>query len=428
VVPPTRLLAWRLLDDILFRDTRLELALARARPSAQREQALLVELVRGVLRCRVALDWALTPLVRRLDPRTQNLLRLGAYQILFLDRTPVHAAVDLTVECVAETRERRFVNAVLRSLASRRDELRTVLEAHPDPLVRHNLPAELYADLCDWLPPLQLASYLERIASPPPVYLRVNTARATTAEVKVQLRAEGVSTEEDTSLPGCLRLCSPLAGYLHCRVHQVGLATVLGLGSQLVTALCEPLPPDRILDLCAGKGGKSLALWLLAPRGCHLTAVERDRRQVVRMKENLDRLQVQAIEVLQADLLDLHIREEYELVLLDAPCSALAELDKYPDLRWRYRRKDLAGLGSAQLALLRVAASAVAPGGRLVYSVCTFTPRETVENLAAFEREAHDFRLVMQSGVVAAPDGPGLLQRLTSTGFFWACYRRGNGV
>ena len=356
-----------------------------------RDRALATELVYGVLRRRSRLDRALGAFAPRglggLDPVTLDALRVGAYELLFL-RVPPHAAVDEAVEAVKGARGARlaaFANALLRQLAGRGEP-----PPPEDPvealLALESCPRWIYAELAALLGPAEAADLVRALSQPAPLGLRV-ARRAAPAEVVTRLRAER---------PDAAICPSPLVprgllvrggGALHeTAAYREGLVTVQDPGAQLAAALVEAQPGERILDACAGVGGKALQMADETGSAARIDAVDLSAQKLALLQENRLRLGVSGITTRKLDL-----RQPlppglgpYDRILLDAPCTGLGTLRRHPEAKWRRSADEVPRLAALQADLLENVTERLRPGGVLVYSVCTLTRREGPERIEAF--------------------------------------------
>lgn len=395
-----------------------------------RERRFAHELASGALRLQARLDWALGPHLRRpiaeLDTSVLVLLRLGAYQILEADGVAPHAAVYETVQLAKRHAPRAagFVNAVLRSLQ------RGPAPAYPDPQrepvaflsARHSHPAWL---LERWLArfgfeaTLALCGYDNRR---PELCLRVNRRRCSREELLARLPGSTPGRWSDsvvrtgTAAFGAVRECV-----------AAGLASVQDESGSLVAPLVEPVLGERVLDLAAAPGGKACHLAELLQGTGMVFAYDRSVAKLERVRENVRRLGLTNVAVAQADSRALDV-EPAAGVVLDAPCSGLGVLGRRPDLRWRKQPADLPRLAALQSELLSAAARVVAPGGMLVYSVCTFEPEETAQVAAAFATAHPEFAPADDGMPRALRAAPGILYFLPQAhgidGGFVARWRR----
>ena len=385
-------------------------------PLGERDRALAYELVVGTIKRRNSLDRVIAAFssaaAKRVRPEVRESLRLGAFQILYLDRVPAHAAVNEAVElCKAQGgRTGSFVNAVLRRVAKEglvelsrlssgdSTEALAVRESHPDWLVAL------------WSAELGRAAAEALMAAdnlPAERCVRANRLRATVAEAQAALAADGIGARPATGDPPMAPEALLIEGGAleSSAAFAEGLVTPQSRASQLA-ALIAAAPLDvasavRVADLCAAPGGKASQLAGLLP-AARIDAVDDDPRRAAALRANLVRLgAAERVAVVQRDVLELGadraLHGVYEAVLLDAPCSGLGTLASRADLRWRRRPVDVARLAALQGRLLAAAAALVAPGGSLTYSVCTLTRAET---LAVIERFVGG-----PAGEAAAPPG-----------------------
>jgi 16S rRNA (cytosine967-C5)-methyltransferase len=365
-----------------------------------RDRAWVTDAVYGTLRLRRRLDARLASLTHRplprLDPPVRAALRLGAWQLTEAG-TPAHAAVGETVAALrARPAARGFVNAVLRRLAEAPPSVgsealdpvaRLALDtSHPDWIAR-DLVAEFGAE--------RAAAVLEADNVPPAVTLRVNPERATVAEVAAALRA----TDADVA-PGPLgggALVVRGAGDLAAAGPvRDGWATPQDEASQAVVALLAPPPGARVLDVAAGPGGKATAAGERVGPDGFVLACDLHPGRAVLVRTAARRLGLGGrVGVVVADGRCVPARRErFERVLVDAPCSGLGVLRRRAEARWRADPGEVPRLAGLQRELLAAAAPLVAPGGRLVYSVCTWTRAETVDAASWAAEALAGFRAV----------------------------------
>jgi len=350
-----------------------------------RDRALLRELVYGALRWRNRLDFALSRCLEkppdRLPPPVREALRLGAYQLLFLDRVPAHAAVNASAGLAgAGPWERGLVNAVLRRLTppAPPDELeeRLVLwESHPRWLVRR------------WLAALGgegARARCEADNAEGPLVLRANPLRTSPQALAARLAEDGMETAPGLADPECLRVISQESALTGTAAFAEGLFIVQDEASSLAARYAGARPGERVLDACAAPGGKTACLaWAAAPAG-RVVAGDVSSVRLARLRENCARIGADVPAVVM-DASRPSFGAAFDRVLVDAPCSGLGVLRRHPDARWRLREEDLAAHGRRQGEILRRAAEAVRPGGRLIYAVCTNEPEETGEVASGFE-------------------------------------------
>jgi len=353
----------------------------------ERDRRLVSELVYGVLRNRSRIDRALAVHadLKRTPPRVVTALRIAAYQILFLDRVPGYAAVDDAVSAarlVGGAKLAGFCNAVLRKLATARepalpDDPRARLE------IEHSLPAwiagELAAAAGDRLVELAAA-----FSQPAPIIARANPLRTTRDALIAQLQAAGITAEPVAAAPMAIAL-DGLGDPARNATFNAGLWTVQDTGAQLVGLTAAPHAGQRILDACAGVGGKSTHLAELVGDAARIDAADQLPTKLALAAETARRLGLTGITSVACDLLDpaAPLAAAYDLIVLDAPCSGLGVLRRHPDAKWRLKPGDVPRLAELQRRLLDAVVPRLAPGGALIYSVCTFTRAEGPAQVAA---------------------------------------------
>ncbi len=355
-----------------------------------RDSALATELVYGVLRRRPWLDRLLDSASRRglsgLEPSARNALRLGAYQIVFLERIPARAAVSETVSQVKRGRAPGLAglsNALLRRLAERpREELLPpsgVDGSLSDLAARLGMPGWLLERWIAERGRKGAAELARAFARPAPRAMRVNAARASREELLARhpgrVRAGRLS-------PWAVELDD---AELARRLDESGLAVHQDEGAQLVALAVEARPGQRVLDACAGRGKKSGALAALIGAELareRLLAVDVGRSKLERLSFELKRLGLGA----RTAAIDLardpqELEGDFDRVLLDAPCSGSGTLGRRPEIRWRLDPAALERLVDIQGSLLEAVIPRLAPGGRLVYAVCSLLPEEGAAHL-----------------------------------------------
>jgi 16S rRNA (cytosine967-C5)-methyltransferase len=271
-------------------------------------------------------------------------------------------------------------------------------------------------------------AFFQALVVPGPVCLRVNLGRTTREGLAARLGREGLQTEPTRASPFGLRVVSPVRpNILGLPSHREGLFEVQDEGSQLLGALVEARPGERVLDLCAGAGGKTLLLAaLVGPEG-RVDAWDVDRARLERLRGRAAHAGARAARILSAPP-----EGPYDRVLVDAPCSELGTLRRGPDLRFRLQPGDLEAPVPVQRAVLAQGAACVRPGGRLVYATCTLNRAENEAVAEAFEAAHGDFRRERRPGEGWLPEDAlregfflTLPHRHGTDGFFAAVWTRG---
>ena len=379
-----RELARRVLEridrDAAWATPTLDGELARA-GLPDRDRRLASELVYGVLRHRARIDRALAAHadLKRTPPRVVVALRVAVYQLLFLDRVPAYAAVDDAVAAARASGGPKlagFANAVLR-------KLREPVIPDDDLATRYSLPAWILAELAAACEPGELAERAASFAQSAPLVGRANRRRTSRAAVMELLTAAGAETRALDAAPEAFAI-DGLGDPALSASFMSGQWTVQDTGAQLVSLAVDPQPGQHILDACAGVGGKSTHLAELAD--VQIDAADRSRTKLELGVVTAKRLGLSGITPIACDLTDpaAPLAANYDVILLDAPCSGLGVLRRHPDAKWRLVPNDVPRLANVQAELLEAVLPRLAPGGSLVYSVCTFTRAEGPDQVRAF--------------------------------------------
>jgi 16S rRNA (cytosine967-C5)-methyltransferase len=350
MVSPARAAAFETVFRVFEQDAYADRALRTAVASLdQRDRAFAQRLAYGTIQRVRTLDYAIEQLgrrpVRKLDPPVRAALRLGAYELGFM-QTPRHAAVNEAVELVRTAKLERavaFTNAVLRRVA---DGIGTLLESLPEGALKHSYP--------DWVEEVWTRDFGREQA------LALMRAQNEAPETVVRL-IRGEIEGEPTDIPGAYRVARVDEGAL-----AEGRIWPQSRGSQLAGLVVGARAGERTLDLCAAPGGKATML------AGDVTAVDKHPGRARELEENAARLGAANVSVVCADALELPPElRDYDRALVDAPCSGLGVLASRPDLRWRAEP-----LPELQLALMGAAVDRVRTGGTIVYSVCTLNADE----------------------------------------------------
>jgi 16S rRNA (cytosine967-C5)-methyltransferase len=411
----------RVIDDHAYSNLAIPALLDRSGLDG-RDRAFATELAYGTLRRRIPLDRAIgqraTRPLDRIEPEVRHVLRLGAYQLAFTS-VPAHASVGETV-ALAGPRQRGFVNAILRRLAD--DPVAAPEDDGPEAVsARTGLAAWAVRELAS-LVGEEAEAAAAAFATRGPLCVRTNTARTDVASLREAFRGAGRDPRPAPLHPDCLLLDggdpTTLPGF------REGWFAIQDQASAFVVQVLDPRPGERIADLCAAPGGKTVAVATAVAPGGSVVAADRNPRRFGPIARQAARLGVSPLLVVQ-DSTAPALAGPFDRVLVDAPCSGIGSARRRPELLWRVERGRLTGLALRQVRLLEAAIGLLRPGGRLVYSVCTFPRVESDAVCDELLRSRRDLLPVSTPG----PDGPSERHRLWphrhgSDGMFVAAFAR----
>jgi 16S rRNA (cytosine967-C5)-methyltransferase len=409
----------------------------------ERDRAFAMRLAYGTVQRRATLDWVLESLAKRplekLDPPVLAALRLGLYELLYMG-TPDRAAVGESVELVksAAPHAHAFVNAVLRRAARESPALVGQLDdsTPAGAALLHSHPLWVVERWFDELGPEAADALMRENNEPAESAVRANRLRAEADAVVEALAAENVKAHTDAIAPEAVVLDGPYDVHAS-RLFEEGLVMPQSRASMLVARAVDPRPDERVLDLCAAPGAKTTHLAALMHDRGEVVAVESDPGRGEAISHNAARLGATSVRVVTGDAAEPAFGDGYDRVLVDPPCSDLGTLQSRPDARWRKSVEQVEELVALQRRILDAAATAVKPGGRLVYSTCTISAAENVRQVQDFLSANANFRVcdltIWQPRLaVEPPDGgtrpAGFLQTLPyrdgTDGFFVAALER----
>ncbi len=397
MIAPARQLAFETIRASFEREEHTERFFRQAadqRGLDGRERGQAQRLAFGTVQRRGTIDAALEGLadrpLRDLDPPVLAALRLGAYELLFADGTPDHAAVDQAVELVKSAgavHASGFVNAVLRRASRERGALvESLLRDDSTPeaaAVAHSAPLWLAQMWWRELGSEEARSLLAACNEPAETAFRVNTLRTDREAMLARLR----DAEVDARVVSEWRYDAPemivvegATGDLVPEMVGAGLLTPQSRGSAAVVEVLDPQPGEQILDLCAGPGIKTGQIAArMGDRG-EVISVENDPERAAEVAGQAQRLGLRSVTVIETDATQPGVTG-FDRVLLDAPCSDLGALASRPDARWRKSPAMIDRLVEVQARLLERAKQALRPGGTLVYATCTISSRENEQQV-----------------------------------------------
>ena len=367
----------------------LDEALTKSELTVQ-DKAFATALFYGVLERKITLDYCIDKFLQKkskLPQITREILRIGAYQILFMDRVPDSAAINEAVEGIKKTKDARnsgLINAILRKIANDKFDLLYIQGDGPEIMsIKYSVPLWFVHNMTADYGKEKAEEFFKASLEVPPVYVRVNTLKTTPEELKTALGAE------ETNLDGALKL--PKIGAVQENEHFVkGEFFVEDLASQICVKELGALEGERVLDICAAPGGKSFSAAIGMQNKGEIIACDLHEHRLRLIREGAKRLGIDIIKTLQNDGSKDLPSGEFDRVLCDVPCSGFGIIRRKPDIKYK-NPDDLKALPPLQLAILSNAAKAVKKGGTLIYSTCTVRKSENEKVVDRFLKANSDF-------------------------------------
>ncbi|MDD3401911.1 MAG: 16S rRNA (cytosine(967)-C(5))-methyltransferase RsmB [Hespellia sp.] len=410
----------------------------------KKERAFITRVSEGTLEHMIEIDYMINQFskvkVNKMKPVIRNIIRSAVYQLKYMDSVPNSAVCNEAVKLAAKKgfgSLRGFVNGVLRNIARNLKDI-----SYPDESnlkeylsIRYSMP--------EWILEKWLAEYdretveimLKDFQKEKPTTIRCNLNKITAEELTLKLEAEQVKVEPHPYLPYALWISQ--YNYLgELQSFRDGDFTIQDISSMMVSEIADPKAGDYIIDVCAAPGGKSLHLADKLKGTGHVEARDLTEYKVSLIQENIERTGMENIKAAEWDAteIDAEAVEKADIVIADLPCSGLGVLGKKTDLKYKVTPEGIRELAALQRKILDAVHTYVKPGGILVYSTCTISREENMENVQWFLKEYPQFHLAdisekLCGELKSLTEAEGTLQLLPglqeSDGFFIAKFQRG---
>ncbi len=378
-------------------DRYLERAFSQGLHLDERDRAFTVNLVQGVFRWRLRLDWMIKLHVhfpfKKIEPPILNILRIALYQICLMDRVPEPAAVNEAVKqakSIGHSQLAGFVNGILRDICREKERI-----VFPDKVNNRVQYLSVYYSYPLWLVKMwireigidnteRLLEAGNRISR---LVLRANVLKTDPTTLITRLREEGVKGVRAGRAPEGIEMEGVKGGVNRLRAFEEGLFQVQGEAAQVCSHLLHPGSGQSVLDLCAGLGGKSTHLAeLMGNRGLIL-ALDISLARLVRLGQNSRRLGINCIQPVIADTgegLSRMLHYPFDMILVDGPCSGLGTISRHPDIKWARNETDIKRLAHLQRQILEESPPLLRSGGKMLYVTCTISKKENEEVVGDF--------------------------------------------
>jgi len=371
---------------------------------SKKDKNLCNALIFGVLRHRGTIDWTLGAFsktsLEKIDKPLLYLLRITCFQIMYMDRIPVFAAINTSVDIakqIAGQKAAGFVNAVLRKAA---DNFSTVV--FPDPKknrskfisVQFSMPLWLSGKWCQTFGFEATSLLCQQINTIPAITLRTNTLKTDRHSLAGKLALVAKNISFTRYAPQGISFENPSMPIQELETFKQGLFQIQDEAAQIATCFLSPRPGERILDVCAGFGGKSGYIAQLMENKGILICADIESRKLDSLQLESKRLGIDIVQTKSMDILQTTIKDfdfYFDRVLLDAPCTGLGVLRRNPDTKWKRSKNDIERLSAQQKKMLGAAANLVKPGGLLAYAVCSCETEENEAVIHKFLEKRKDF-------------------------------------
>ena len=400
-----RQVALIILHEVEMEDAYSNIALNRIfeqHPLNKIDRSFVTEIAYGTLRVLNTLDWVIGQFIKRpldtLTPWIRNILRLSLYQIMYMDKVPVSAAINEGVELAKRYGHQgtvKFVNGVLRNIDRNLSTL-TFPEISKEPVkhiaIKYSHPEWM---IKRWITEFGIEETIKICQAnneAPPNIVRTNTLKLTREALVSELEAEGVQCHKTNYAPEGL-VIENLTSIGRLESFQQGYFQPQDESSMLVAKVVNPKPNQMVIDACSAPGGKTTHLSQLMENQGQVIAADIYKHKMGLIIENAKRLAITNIKTETTDARELaeKFKDQADRILVDAPCSGLGVLRRRPDARWRKSLDQIQELQELQLEILTKVSPCLRSGGVLVYSTCSITPEENVQVVEAFLKDNSDF-------------------------------------
>lgn len=401
--------ALTIIDDVIYKGAFLneELLIAYKPKDDIRDYNLLTQITTGVVKNKLLLEYVIRKnskiRIKKIHKTILNILMIGVYQILFLDKVPSYSVVDESVKLAKIYGNKGsigFTNAILRNIVAKKDEI-IKSNFYTDEIediaqkfsVLYSHPIEYVESLLSEKEESFVEELLKANNDKPPLTIRVNTKLCSRETLKATLEKDGYVVNETKYSKYALQIENP-SGIIETLSFKNGEFYVQDEASILAVELSDYRAKD-ILDLCSAPGGKSINAKLLNSDASILSCDISDKKTSL-VKENFKRLNLESSGIIKNDatIYNKNLENKFDLVIVDAPCSGLGLIRRKPEIKWNRSLENIKGLSKIQSDILKNAARYVKIKGMIIYSTCTLTVEENEEVIAEFLRENSNFEVI----------------------------------
>ncbi len=405
------------LDILLFWQSKQSITLDKSLEKYGHDLSILSKkdrgfcnaLVFGTLRHREFIDWIISHYsntsINKIHQTLLYILRLGLFQIIYMDRVPDFAAINTSVEIAKKLRGKKaagFINAILRKAIKEYSKI-----AFPDKQKKFSKHISVKYSIPSWLTKRWTKTYgadqteiiCKQIYEIPSITLRVNTLKTDRQALSTQIENQVKNIALTQHSPAGIRFTNPSLPIQDMDLFKNGAFQIQDEAAQIVTAFLSPQPDEKVLDACAGLGGKTGHIAQLMENKGIIVATDSEPKKLESLSQDAVRLGIDIIQTKPVDILKTTIKDfdfYFDRVLIDAPCTGLGVLRRNPDAKWKRTTKDITRLAAKQKKMLNAAANLVRPGGILVFAVCSCEKEENEDIVHSFLQKRKDFSIDKQ--------------------------------
>lgn len=369
------------------------------------DRSFITELVYGVVKWKLTIDWVIGQFsslkYKKISPWIMNILRLGVYQLLYMEKVPEQAACNESVNLskrYGHKASSRYVNAVLRNISRNKNDIKypgrdeNILHFLS---IRYSHPEWLVIKWMELLGIKLTEELLNANNDVPCLSIRVNTLRITRDELMDSLKKSGMGIKEGRYMEEALQIDN-VSSISKIEDFKKGYFQVQDESSMMVSRILDPRPGELVIDVCSAPGGKTAHMAQLMENKGMIVARDIHEHKIMLVEDTMKRMGINIVktEVFDAVDFDEKYLEKADRVLVDAPCTGLGIIRRKPDIKWRRNVSDEKEITSLQLRILNTASKYVKPGGVLVYSTCTINPDENEGIVSKFIGLNKEFRMV----------------------------------
>ena len=396
-----RSIAFEVLYSAMYQGKKLDQALLRHKDSNVKFNQVY-NLTMGVARAHYQLEAYIRSKAKSLEPQVLLILELATYELFYNASAKPYAVISEALKLTESFKlfkYKKLVHGVLSAVSKDQEAGLDISEEYPP------FPVWMMEEIAAVFPNAK-GKVMDQLTSQAPFFLTVNTLKISVEDLHKSFLEQGIKAEPEEK-DGVRTIRTFDKKILMSKEFREGFFTIQDLSSQIAVKMLEPFKGMKMLDLCSAPGGKAIAAAILAEDDCDIHSIDKSSARLLRFHENLNRMKLKSIKIINGDVMELNEEEGgFDIVMLDPPCSALGVSARNPDTIWSKDKAGIKKLSELQLELLLKAMKYTKKGGKLLYSVCTFTRVETIGVInSALEKNAQYKKVVEHITMPGEMDG-----------------------